>query len=132
MTNCHFNQKTMTTPQIYATLEEAQILKNAGWEKPTHFCTMQSWQKAEECTFETEKGYGGGIHDHDIAGFLYRPTLGEIELPERLFIVKTGFGYIAMTMDYSDNVKSMSSLYYESELSARIHAWIFAKQNGLV
>jgi hypothetical protein len=61
----------------------------------------------------------------DFAGMLNLPTLGEIGLPKKMFIFKTDKGFRPVIM----GVKNMPSIWYKTELEARAHAWLWAKQN---
>jgi hypothetical protein len=111
----------MTTPQIHATLEEAQMLKNAGWEAPTLYGYYYDFTgKISEWKCDHVK-YINNL----LFGITYAPTLGEIKLPEGWYVVlEVG--------KWAYHYPNGSAGWFETELEARIHAWITAKRNGLV
>jgi hypothetical protein len=131
----------MTTPQIHASLEEAQMLKNAGWEKPcVHYAIFETEKHHSHDYIHRVYCYAYNISiaqyfdvDSDIIfeGKLYMPTLGEIELPEAMVIYyrKHSGWFYGQVLWYN---LSSYEVPYKTELSARIHAWVWAKENGLV
>lgn len=137
---------------INATLEEAQRMKNAGANKDTfffyakriktgtyHLCSIMQYE--DNGSTSSFYSYSANkimsqyeFEENTIPAY----TLGEIELPEGFSIVcwsqKEGWLVLCANdeeIQYRLWCELPNDNYFKTELSARIHAWIYAKENNL-
>jgi hypothetical protein len=118
---------------IHATIEQSERLRDAGWEKETYFAHCY---KMHNRTWTLTYRNHQGLLPYPYDDVLYAPTLGEIELPEEVYVVKKEFrGYkIWVTNDFEGEESGVGNKpllfyeFFESELDARIEAWIYFKK----
>jgi hypothetical protein len=120
--------------QIHATLEQAEKLKKAGFDKKcSHYAVFV---ESTHCNFvevyyrniligvEATDSKGFSFESDYFEGDLFLPTLGEIELHEGVFVCKVGRLGVWSFYD-PDREADYEKYHYESELEARIEAWIY-------
>ncbi len=116
---------------IYAPLELAQKLKKAGFDKHTffyHFSSEEDYKVVHTFDVPKQDVLINARNNGYVA--LPAPTLGEIELPENIYIVKIGSYWRILhiedeELNYSLWVELPDNNFYETELKARCMAWVY-------
>lgn len=128
--------------EIYANLELALMLQNAGWKKHTNhkfLCVDGDFYCQHDSSPIVERFDSNGeivrlvinLRLFSESDYVYSPTLSEIEIPDSWFVYSVK-GLYNIGVRYKDNTLHTIDYGYKSEIEARCMAWILADRQSKV